>query len=194
MRQHSSGLSARQTLELFVERVDELSRMRILRSSGLSSEWLMSFGVNQPTVFRSVEPDEEDLRSYLMAFRKFISPKEPVFIRSVHGLCHKHFTSDEMKRHILDCQNGWKQHVKRSNISLKMDGRDIQPEHIADLWINGHYFHDDLNKAAELRRLVAPSFLFVRQEFLNFIVEATRVIGASGFTVKMALRDGSVNC
>ncbi len=51
------------------------------------------------------------------------------------------------------------------------------PEHIADLWINGHYFHDDSEKAQELRRYVPHNILFVRPEFLNFIVEATRVIG-----------------
>ncbi len=177
MRHHASGLSARETLELFVTRTDELSRMRILRSSGLSSEWQVSFGVNQPTMFRSVEPDEEDLRSYLISFRKFVSPTEPVFIRSIHGLCHKHFTSDELKSHIVTYQEGWKRHVQRSQLSLKFHGQEVKPEQIADLWINGHYFHDDVHKAAELRRLVEPSFFLVRQEFLNFIVEATRVIG-----------------
>lgn len=194
MRHQPSGLTTRQRFELFVQRVDELSRMRIIQSNGLTIEWQASFGINQPAVFRSIEPDERDLRDYLLLFRKFISPDEPVFVRSIHGLCHKHFTTDEMKRHIMDCQEGWKRRVQKSGIRLKIDGKDLTPEHIADLWINGHYFHDDVDKAAELSRILTPSLLLVRQEFLNFIAEATRVIGATGFTVKMALRDGLVNC
>ena len=100
--------------------------MRIIRDQGLSNEWSLSMGEDRPTVFRSVEPDEEDLRSYLMTFRKFISKEEPVFISYIHGLCHKHFTSDEPKGHIRNCQDGWKQRVCQSGIPG--DNPNVHPE------------------------------------------------------------------
>jgi hypothetical protein len=149
-------------------------------------------GMNQPTIFRSVEPDEEDLRSYLMTFRKFVMQNEPLYIEYVHGLCYKHFTSDELKDHIRDCQQGWKTYVLQSGIKLNINGTNVQPAYIADLWINGPYFHDDTAKAEELKRHGPHTILFVRHEFLNFVVEATRVIGGTGYTIKMALRDGAV--
>ncbi len=167
--------------------------MRVILNQGLSSDWSFSMGENQPTVFRASQPDEEDLRSYLLTFRKFISPKEPVFIRRIHKLCDQHLTSDELKGQIRDCQQGWKNHCVRGGIKLNIHGHDVRPEHIADLWINGHYFHDDLEKAKELERYMPFSILFVRQQFLHFVIEATRVIGGTGYTVKMALRDGAVS-
>lgn len=184
-------LSPRETFELFIERTDELSRMRIIRNQGLSNEWSVSMGQNQPTVFRSVQPDEEDFRSYLMAFRKFVSKEEPVFIGYIHGLCYKHFTSDELKGHIQNCQRGWRENVKRGGIKLNFHGRDIEPEDIADLWINGHYFHDDPEKAQELKRYMPYGTLVMRQELLQVVIEVTRVIGGSGYTIKMALPDGA---
>ena len=195
MSRHSASparMSPLDTLELFVARADELSRMRIIRTQGLGSEWSVSTGVNRPTTFRSVQPDEEDLRSYLLTFRRFVSQSDPIHIEYVHGLCRKHFTSDGLLAHVNDCQRGWKESVLQSGIKLIVNGREVKPAHIADLWINGHYFHDDPTKAAELRRYIPDTILFVRQEFLNFVVEATRVIGGTGYTIKMALRDGAV--
>lgn len=68
-----------------------------------------------------------------MDLRKFISKDEPVFIGYIHGLCHKYFAREELKQHIRNCQNGWKDNVKESGIKLKLNGREFPPEFIADL-------------------------------------------------------------
>jgi hypothetical protein len=125
-------------------------------------------------------------------FRKFVSKDEPVFIGYIHGLCHLHFTSDELKGRIKACQQGWRRTVAQAGIKMELHGKHVSSEHIADLWINGHYFHDDQAKAEELKRYVPLEIFMVRQEFLNFVIEATQVIGATGHAIKMALRDGSV--
>jgi hypothetical protein len=58
--------------------------------------------------------------------------------------------------------------------------------------INGHYFHDDPEKAKELNRYLSGSMIFVRQEFLNVLVEATRVIEVDPqWPVSSVLHDGS---
>jgi hypothetical protein len=44
----------------------------------------------------------------------------------------------------------------------------------------------------ELSRYAPPTTYMVRQEFLNFIVETTRVVGSSGFVIKKVLREGAV--
>jgi hypothetical protein len=45
-------------------------------------------------------PDEEDLRSFLLTFRQLMSPKEPVFLRSVAGLLWQ-AVDDPTNREIL---------------------------------------------------------------------------------------------
>jgi hypothetical protein len=192
---HSSPtrLSPREHLELFVTRVDELSQTTLIRTNGLVNEWSLSFDINRPSVFRSLQPNEDLLRSYLLVFRRFISKNEPIFIGYIHGLCRKHFTSDELMSHIEACQRGWKQTLAQAGIRMNLDGRETSSEHIADLWINGHYFHEDPAKAEELKQYVPPAIFMVRQEFLNFVIESTRVIGGTGHTIKVALRDGCVS-
>ena len=150
-------------------------------------------GVNQPLTCRSVEPNEELLRSYLLTFRKFVSKDEPVYISYIHGLCRKHFTSDELHRSINQCQDGWKRTLENNGVKLVINSKEISPEHLGDLWINGHYFHDDPEKLQELNRYLSASFIFARHEFLAYVLEATRVIGGTGYAIKAALRDGSVN-
>lgn len=194
MGRHRSAvrLTPRENLELFVVRVEELFRMRIILNQGLSSSWSFSIGMGRPAVFSAASPDEEDLRSYLLAFRKFISKDEPLFLGYVHNLCQKSFTSDELKSNIRKCQQDWRVHCVQGGIKLTINGSEIQPEYVADLWINGHYFHDDIDKAAELRNYVPDHLFLVRQHFLDFVVEATRVIGGTGYAIKMALRDGAL--
>jgi hypothetical protein len=186
-------LSPREHLELFVARVDDLSQTTLIQSNGLVNEWSLSFAHNQPTVFRSVQPNEDLLRSYLLSFRKFVSKDEPVYVGYIHGLCHRHFTSDELKARIKDCQHGWKQTIAQAGFKMELYGKHFTSEHIADLWINAHYFHDDPEKAKELSRYAPPAVFIVRQEFLNFVVETTRVVGSSGYVIKQALREGSVS-
>jgi hypothetical protein len=175
-----------------VARVDELSQTTLIKSNGLVNEWSLSFASDRPSVFRSIQPNEDLLRSYLVSFRKFVSKDEPVFVGYVHGLCHRYFTSDELKARIRDCQDGWKRTLAQAGFRMEFYGKHFTSEHIADLWINGHYFHDDPEKAKELSRYAPPATLMVRHEFLNFVVEATRVVGSTGYVIKEALREGSV--
>lgn len=185
-------LTPREHFKLFAERTEELSRMRILSRQGLTNEWSISAGRGQPLVFRAVQPDEDDLRSYLLAFRKFVSEGEPVYWRYILGLCLKHFTSDNLKARVRECQQGWKEDVQRSGIRLTVNGRELLPEYLADLWINGHYFHDDPEKMKVLQDLVPAAMLFARPQFLNFVSDATRVILASGHIIKVALREDAI--
>jgi hypothetical protein len=157
------------------------------------SELSFSMGIDQPTILRTVEPNEEALRSYLLSFRRFISPGEPLFIGQIHNLCLRHFTSDKLRSCITECRQTWKEHVLRNGIKLIINGHSLLPEYVADLWINGHYFHDDPQKGAELQRFVPLERIFVRRAFIDFVIEATRVIGYSGLVVKMALTDGSIS-
>jgi len=173
-------------------RVDELSQSTLIQANGLQSQWSLSMGVNQPLTSRSIEPNEDLLRSYLMSFRKFVSQGEPLYVGTIHNLCQKHFTSDELKGHIRNCQQGWKRALEHNGVRLVLEGKEISPEYLADLWINGHYFHEDIRKAQELKRYLPAPFIFARHEFIAFVLEATRVIGATRYAIKMALRDGAI--
>ena len=45
-------------------------------------------------------------------------------------------------------------------------GRQISPEYVAHLFINGHYFHDEPDKRVKLASLTQPlEYLLVRHHF-----------------------------
>ena len=195
MTRHRSParLSPRQHLELFATRVEELGRTTLIQKHGLTSSWSLSYNKDQPVTCRSIEPDRDLLASYLMQFRKFISDGEPSFIGFIFALCNKHLTNDEFKGAIRHFQLGWRKAVEENGVKLMFDGKQVTPEYLGDLWINGHYFHDDPDKLSELERYVSRSYLFARHEFIAYVVTATNIIGHTGKIIRMALRDGALN-
>jgi hypothetical protein len=70
----------------------------------------------------------------------------------------------------------WKQMHKACGVKLTLNGRDITPEYVADLWVNGYYFHSDPDKRNALTGLLSDAGLMVRFTFLNFLVEGTRQV------------------
>ena len=103
MHNQRPHLTHRENFELFVTRVDDLSGMRIISNQGLlMSGWSVSLKNGQAAMFSATKPDEEDLRSYLLAFRKFTLKNEPTNVEFVHGLCNKYFRNDVLKGHIRE--------------------------------------------------------------------------------------------
>jgi hypothetical protein len=115
-----------------VARVDELGQTTLIKANGLVNEWSFSFASKGPSIFRSLQPNEDLLRSYLLSFRRFISKDEPVFVAYVHGLCHRHFTTDELKTRIRECQDGWRQTIAQAGFKIELYGKHFTSEHIAD--------------------------------------------------------------
>ena len=95
------------SLELYKARVEELRRTRLIRQGfnpGITLRWERMKGLQ----FESREPDEEDLRSFLLTFRQFVSEQEPVFLNRIYNLCHKHITSDELRNYLVKSREIWK--------------------------------------------------------------------------------------
>ncbi len=100
--------SARERLELFVARVEQLKQLRLVRRQQpikYSFHWDID---PQLTKVESVEPDEEDLRSFLLLFRQFISRGEPVFIERAFNDCLRFLKDDALKTEVGKAQEAWK--------------------------------------------------------------------------------------
>jgi hypothetical protein len=70
-------------LELYVvAKVDEIADTRLIRK-GFNPDITMSWNKMQGLRFESRESDEDDLRSFLVTFRQFISDKELVYLPGV---------------------------------------------------------------------------------------------------------------
>lgn len=161
-------------------------------SPGLTTSWSIRLRPGHPDERTVGQPDEDELRSFLLSFRKFTAKSEPVYIPYIHNVCQRCFTNPEHKEWIRLNQEYWRDEVLRTTfIQLVINNRPVHPEEVADLWINGYYFHDDHEKSARLQALVSTG-LFVRAQFLDYLIEATNVIIWTAKTIEAALNDGAI--
>jgi hypothetical protein len=184
----SVAFSECEQLELFVARASDLENSRLLRNDfnpSFSIRWDRVQGLR----FESTEPDEEDLRSFLLTLRQFISNDEPIYLFKVYNLCHQHITSDELKGYLIEARQAWSQQLKQGGIRLIVNGQEISPEYITNLWINGYYFHNDPVKMRTLRSLLPHERTLIRQVFLDHMAEATRQVLYVAFIIRVASKE-----
>lgn len=185
-------INVTEQLGLFRFRAKQLEEARLLRNSasfGLTIRASSTEGMS----FSSQEPDEEDLRSFLLSFRQFILNDDPVYLFKIYNLCQKHITSDKLKKYLVQSREAWKKGLKKGGINLIFNEREITPEYVIDLWINGWYFHNDIEKLTKLQRLLPHEHMLVRQHFLSSLLEATWHVLYVAHIVTVALRDGLVS-
>ena len=182
-------MNALEQLQLFKARAEELRNTRLIRESfnpGITIRWNRMQGLR----FKSREPNEESLRSFLLTFRQFILNDEPVFLFIIYNLCQKHLASDKLKDYLSKSREIWKQAHKSAGITLIYNRRELTPEYITDLWINGYYFHSDTNKLYILNQLLPHERMLVRNQLLNYLLDATRQVLYVDNIIKVALKEG----
>jgi hypothetical protein len=173
----SKLLSTDERFKLYVKRVNLLLERRFVHE-GMKYEYSLKWdSTSQAMKFQAKEPDIEDLRSFLLDFRRFIAPKEPVFISKVMNDILRFLSDDHLKEEVKKAQDEWKRIFhKMGDMSIIVDGKNLSPEYVLDLWINGFYFHDDIEKAEELERLMKDQFPFVRTQFISSLPALTNII------------------
>ena len=138
----------------------------------------------------SIEPDIDDLRSFVTVFRHFVMNNSQVYLLTIYKLCHDRLTSDDLKERVRASKQIWKEEFKTGGFTLNYNGREFSPEAIMDLWLNGHFFHDETEKMLLLRSLTKHESVLFRYEFLDFLIGATNQVFTVGNIVKHALREG----
>lgn len=175
-------------LKRFIQRVHELRMRRMVQ------EWTgYTYSLNVDSVkgvsVRMEMPDEEDLISFLVVFRQFISEKEPVFLNRIYGICFKRLEpNNQLREQLIKGRQEWQRALKNNGIGLQFNEQSYSPEDVAKLWINGHYFHSDDEKYATLAAMFNSSLGFVKAHFMAFITGATPVIIHAGNIVEDALK------
>jgi hypothetical protein len=141
------------------------------------------------------EPDAEDFRSYLLTFRQFISEGEPLYLHKIYNLCHRHIADDRCREYLAEARGMWQQISRqgRTGMTLTIDSVELSPADVADLWINGHYFHNDPEKIRTLKGLESYMYYSSRTIFLDYVIETSKVIFHAGRNIHVALERGWVN-
>jgi hypothetical protein len=178
----------REKLELFIRKFNELQNTRLAKT-GFRFEHRVQY---TPETVKSdlKQPDEADLRDYLMTFRQFISENEDVFLNRIFNICHQRLTSDEIKQHLAQAREAFEREKQHNGILFQMDGRQFTPLQITDLYLNSMYFHNDLESQQQLDSMAPFVADFPRSYFLNFVINVTRVILYVGNVITHAFQEG----
>jgi hypothetical protein len=177
-------------LQLFCHHAEQVRQLKLVRKRWGTSLTLRGSRASGVMTISHSQPDEEELRSLLLALRKFVADKEPTFLNRVYNLCEQHITSDFLKADLRKARHDWKQAQKTLGIAWTHNGREITPAHVADLWINSHYFHSDPEKLRELQSLVPEGLN--RYVFITFIGETVLHVFYVENVIRHALADGCV--
>jgi hypothetical protein len=167
--------SDQEKLHLFVRKAQELSETK-LAQKGIGPG--LHYQVDQVSGWSTGldEPDEDELRSFLVTFRHFISNDEPVFLNSVLNICTIRLISEELKGFIADARKDWANIQRVSRIMLIINGTELPALEVWKIWINGKYFHNDLRYQQLLDQAPPEVLNFLRFNFLSFVDSATHLI------------------
>lgn len=177
-------------LRLFVDKVNELRGTTLMRKNGLRYQFHLKGERDKPVEFQLEEPDEGELRDYLMTFRRFVS-NEDVSLNHILNICQKRLTNGERKQQLPTVRQLWSVARQHSGLKLLMNGKEVSAEEVSDMWLNGRYFHDDPGHRELLDSLPPLIYADLRAKFLNFIIQASRIIIYMGLLVETSLQDDS---
>ena len=173
-------------LRTFNARANSLLSRRILTSGGLSLEFSIKFAQNSPLQFMTREPDEEDLRSFLVDLRPFTMAKERVHLGRTMNLLNNHLTDVALRDAVRLARSDWKK-AQRGVIRLTIDGQNYNAERVFDLLINGYWFHDDAAKRDLLEQIGPIGRLLARQQFIALLQDGIQVVAVTRNIVTAAL-------
>jgi hypothetical protein len=141
---------------------------------------------------QSIQPDEEDLRSFLLDFRQFISEDEPIYLSRIFNHCYLYLDNNELKNELIKAREEWKRlFIKMGAFQLVIDDQKITGEYILDLFLNGFYFHNDLKKLTELEGYIKNSDILILRMHLLFVLPGlTEIILFVGRVVNHGLQEG----
>jgi hypothetical protein len=95
-------------------------------------------------------PDENDLRSFLVAFRMFIAPNADIRLNKVCNTCFLGLKSTNDLRYIVLSRRERYERERSENPVGSSSKSTRTGDKAALLWMNGGYFHSDLDKYEEL--------------------------------------------
>lgn len=185
-RKPKGKISDQEQLELFVRRVQELVDTRLFRSNQLFNyQPKLAIVQGQPISVEAQNPDEDDLKSFLVTFRHFTMKDEPTYFYHVCNTAYMRFTPSQATERdkLADARKIWQAAEKGAEVFI-VDGKRLNPTEIYDMYINGLYFHNDPNyvkKLYTLQNLPVPflqmRFFLTLQDFTNIIIQVGNHVG-----------------
>ncbi|OQX27554.1 MAG: hypothetical protein BWK80_04775, partial [Desulfobacteraceae bacterium IS3] len=94
-----------------------------------------------------------------------------------------------IKNELIEIRKLWLNEKKVGGIKLIYNDKKLSPEETTNYWINGFYFHNDMNKMSLLNNLLCHEKIILRAIFLDHLIQATKYVFAVGDILKKVLNE-----
>lgn len=118
-------------LRLFADEAEALSKTRLLSREKLDFGFQIAVSILGTTV-KERGIDEDDLRSFLLKLRPFLSDDEPVFLHGIYNICEKLIPHEQVLPYIRKSRSQWKQQRNDETFQFIFNKRLIKSEEIVD--------------------------------------------------------------
>lgn len=141
------------SIRLFLKKAKELHSTNIVSGgeSGISLNVASELGT--PPRFQVVLPSEEYLRSFYMAFRFFYLEKEESNFLKIANIIKRRTDNQLLRQYVDRLRDMWSGALAAKTMRIELNGTQITPSFLMDLWFNAHYFHSDNEKEQKLSNL-----------------------------------------
>ena len=173
-------------IDAFIARADALGRTRLVRD-GCDTGLTLSWDERSPLRTESVEPDQDDLQALMVQLRPFFLKDDPVYLERTLRLAIRLMRHDEFRSYLENVRQQWRHAAASGPMQLEVNGRDVGARELAELWMNGFYFHTNLEIQSFLSRLWPQAI--IRQRFVWFLFDAVGVVRYTGNLLAIARRE-----
>lgn len=183
-------------LTRFMDEAKEMLTERRLVKDGLQVSFTTNWHYEQGFEFSGSEHDWEDVLAYLPSLRRFLIPKDDLFVGKVRTIIRRHLTDSKLVSDLDEIGAEWDSGKWAPAMTMMVqfpDGTELSvgPQEAFDLYLDAKVAHVDLAKAEKLEKLrqgIPPPMMqfFV----LDGIVEASKYINFLINTVLFAKANG----
>lgn len=172
--------SDKEQLELYVSRVNELVVSRIVKEGNLKYRTKVTFNFENASENEIIEeePDHDDFKAFLLTFRLMIAQNEPTFFHNVRNTAFKSLKNDMPKEqeYLSGYKEQWSKVMKGEYSNISIDDTKLVPEYVLDMYINGVYFHNDIEHRIKLSKLEKSAMRLDKMQLYDTVIGLTRII------------------
>jgi hypothetical protein len=178
-------------LRLFCASVDEALGRRAVREATVSDRWRFQYTQEEGLSFETDRGDEEDLRSLLVAVRRFFAPKEDVYFTRVLNIVEQVVRDPELVAANRTYRQAWSR-LLRGGLHFHVDGVNYAPEDAFDIVVNGKLFHNDVEKAALFDRLDPMFQQWLLTNVNSLVIQSLGILHAEREVIEEAFARSAV--
>lgn len=136
-------------LDLFIKKVDELLNCKLSKTKSKVS-FSLHFAEGKGEAVTKL-PDEESLRSFLLVFRNFYSPREEINFFKVCDILENAIKDAKLVGNIKKTREIYQEILDKSPCVLVEGDKTVTPHEIIRRWMYGFYHHTNEKKRAKIK-------------------------------------------